>query len=536
MKIPAIMNRSYNNYNSTSSRHSKQNVNFNGQLTVSDIQKFPLSKKLSHLFAISTPDNLIAVGRSFKEILDRLSNIAEDFSDLIGSITFIKDTRLSVPLIFKPTLNDMFHQIKFDDKNDFFLGKEIVGYNLGEMPISMKTNSEVEVIPPELGFSVEDLTKIYDKNVSIDIEIPDFEQYDNEDLDLLSEPKNYTNTYIELIGAAEFYIKTANADILEKISSMPPNLVNSFDNQDLDIDTEISSDAEMEKEIENLKKSDKVLSFKDIGGLDETINQLKKSVLYPIKYPFAYENVNLNRGIILHGKPGTGKTLLAEALAGECDANFIKISGTDLEAKYVGETEAKWRELFENAIENQPSIIFIDEFDAIVKERGSDFSSGHSDKVVNQILSLMSDLEKSNNDVFVIATTNKLETIDNAVKRSGRFGKQIEVLEPDKKGLSAIFDVHTRNKSLSSEFDKEALINEFFKRGFTGADVKHVVNEAHTNSWSRVNIYEKMENGTISENDIADIKLVKEDFDIALQEWDKSHQANKIVNTIGYKR
>ena len=160
-------------------------------------------------------------------------------------------------------------------------------------------------------------------------------------------------------------------------------------------------------------------------------------------------------------------------------------------------------------------------------------SNSHSDKTVNQILSLMSDLEKSDNNVFVIATTNKLDTIDKALLRSGRFGKQIEVTAPDKEGLRAIYRIHTRDKNMEQDINEEYYMNEFKNRNFTGADIKHIVNEAHTTSWLRTGIYKKMEENTLTPKNIESVYINSEDLNIALKDWDSSHNAST-RKAIGY--
>ena len=275
------------------------------------------------------------------------------------------------------------------------------------------------------------------------------------------------------------------------------------------------------------------LSFKDVGGLDKVLDELKKSVVYPIKYPFAYEDVRLNKGILLYGPPGTGKTLLAEALAGECAAHYTKICGSELESKWVGETEENWRNLFNEAKEKQPSIIFIDEFDAVAKNRDNSTTDAHGPKVVNQILALMSDLEKSSDKVFVIAATNKPKLFDSAVVRSGRFGKHIEVTAPDRSGLDAIFEIHTKGKSLDKNLDKKSLLDLFYEKRTTGADIKHIVNEAHLNSWVRCGIFEKMEQETLLRDDIKKVFINQEDFSKAFEQWSKQQNKND-RKPIGY--
>lgn len=276
----------------------------------------------------------------------------------------------------------------------------------------------------------------------------------------------------------------------------------------------------------------KELSFADVGGQDKVITDLKKGILYPIKYPEAYENTILNHGFIMYGPPGTGKTLIAQALANETNANFVKLNGLEMESKWVGVSEENWRKLFEAARENQPSIIFIDEFDAVAKKR--DGGDVYGDKVVNQLLTLMSDVEKNGDDIFVIAATNKLNMLDSAITRSGRFGQHIEVKAPDSvEGILKIFDIHTRNKSLASDLDKIKIAKELLSLKTTGADISHIVNGANENAFERAGIYKKMEDGTFTKDDINDLRLTYDDFKKSIDDF--AHKNNKTNrNPIGF--
>lgn len=471
-----------------------QQPNFEGKLTIAQVKKFPLEKKLSYMFDGITSSDLIAVGKNVEEVKVGIVKAIEEFGNIIKRVLFIKHGGIAVPMAFGMQEED-----------------SITCTNIGNKDILITTGDEADTVEPNDTYFIDQGDVIINNKVNISIDMfGDFAEYveDPEDMELVTHPENFATKVFDLTETQRNKIVNINKAAFATLMK------------------------EEAKENDNKTKVKK-LTFADVGGMDKTIESLKRSVLYPIKYPFAFENVSLNRGILLYGKPGTGKTLLAESLAGECEAKFLKISGTDLESKWVGETEAKWRELFANAIENQPSIIFIDEFDSVVKERGRGANSGNSDKVVNQILSLMSDLEKSNDNVFVIATTNKPETIDSAIKRSGRFGKQIEIPLPDRNGLDAILEIHTRGKQLDSDIDRGSLLDSFVSRQFTGADIKHVVNEAHTNSWTRTGVYEKMDAGTLTPDDMVAVTITKEDFEHAIVDWDK-HQTTKIRRKVGF--
>ena len=151
------------------------------------------------------------------------------------------------------------------------------------------------------------------------------------------------------------------------------------------------------------------------------------------------------------------------------------------------------------------------------------------------MLTLMSDIEKENQQVFVIAATNKLESVDSAVVRSGRFGEHIEVPAPDREGLDKIFDVHARGKNIDSEFNKNELLDKCADKKMTGADIAYLLNKAHEVSWERCGIYEKMENHTLTKEDIVKTSIIEEDFNNAYDEMIKS-RTKQTRNPIGYKR
>lgn len=259
------------------------------------------------------------------------------------------------------------------------------------------------------------------------------------------------------------------------------------------------------------------VTFEDVGGLDTLKTTLKRDIIYPIKYPDAYEDMKMNHGFILYGPPGTGKTHIARALANEAHANFISLNGLDLESKWVGASEENWRNLFAEAKEHQPTIIFLDEFDAVARSRDSHDEYGN--KVVNQLLTLMTDIDNENSQVYVIGATNNYKSLDSAITRSGRFGKHYEVTPPDFEGLKSIFRVHTKNKPLDKDVNVEGVLKRLSSVKATGADVKHIVNEAHNNGYVRSGIYQKMDNNTFTKSDIENFKITQEDFDTAINEF-----------------
>ena len=274
--------------------------------------------------------------------------------------------------------------------------------------------------------------------------------------------------------------------------------------------------------------------FKDVGGQDKAIDILKKGILYPLKYPQAYNNTIANHGALMYGPPGTGKTRLALALSNEAGVNFVKLNGLEMESKWVGESEENWRKLFQLAREEQPSIIFIDEFDAVAKARGG--QDVYGDKVVNQILTLMSDLEKEGDQVVVIAATNRKDIIDSAILRSGRFTLHIPVELPDEKGLQTILGIHMKNTAIDLDLDIAKLAKELYQKKATGSDVPALLTGAQTNAYERCGIHKKMDEGTFVPEDLDAVKITKEDFDKAMQELFGQQKTRKPIGYTNYNK
>lgn len=260
----------------------------------------------------------------------------------------------------------------------------------------------------------------------------------------------------------------------------------------------------------------KNIKFDDIGGQDDNIKTLEENIIFPLKYPDFYKNFRINKGILLYGPPRCGKTMLALALANELDINFIKLSADDLTHANVGKTEENWRNIFKEAREKQPTIIFIDEFDAVAKQRSGADSARYQDNVVNQLLALMSDLEKSDDKVFVLAATNRKDMLDKALTNTGRFGLQIEVKEPDLEGTKQIFEKHAKNKPIDENIDKDFLCKKMYENHFNGSDIAEIFYIAHRHAMEVNGIYEKMRNNTATYNDVRTFKLSHQDLDSAI--------------------
>jgi len=218
------------------------------------------------------------------------------------------------------------------------------------------------------------------------------------------------------------------------------------------------------------------VTYEDIGGLDKEVQKVREMIELPLKRPEGFQQLGIDApsGVLLQGPPGTGKTLLAKAVANEADANFLSIDGPEIMSKYYGESEKQLREKFEEAREGEPSIIFIDEIDAIAPERG-DAGGEVERRVVATLLSEMDGLESREN-VIVIAATNRAEAIDPALRRGGRFDREIEIGVPNSKGRKEILQIHTRNMPLEDDVDLEEMAD--LTHGYVGADLEALCKEA----------------------------------------------------------
>ena len=221
------------------------------------------------------------------------------------------------------------------------------------------------------------------------------------------------------------------------------------------------------------------ITYEDIGGLSEEIKKIREMVEIPMKHPEIFQKLGIepSKGVLLHGPPGTGKTLLAKAVATESDAHFILLNGPEIMSKFYGESEKKIRDIFEEAEKTAPTIIFIDEIDAIAPKR-EDVMGEVERRVVSQILTVMDGL-KSRGNVIVIGATNRVNSLDPALRRPGRFDREIEINVPGKKGRLSILKIHTRGMPLA----KNVNLNEIASvtHGFVGADLEALSKEAAMN-------------------------------------------------------
>ena len=317
---------------------------------------------------------------------------------------------------------------------------------------------------------------------------------------------------------------TATGQVLpQSKQELPPsNAVTDIVLEDPDIDaalksTEPSGMREFAVETPSVR-------WDDIGGLEETKLQLKRAVQWPLNHGDVYSQLNMNRsdGVLLYGPPGTGKTMLARAVATESEANFISIRGPELVDKYVGETEAQLREVFERARTNAPSIVFFDEIDAIAGDRvQSGDSSGMTGRVVSQLLTEMDGLGTQRDDVNVIATTNRRDSIDDALLRAGRFSTHIHVPLPGRDARKEIFNVALADRPTSGAIDVDELADKTSE--YSGADITFIVEEAAVNVAERV--IEARKNGredAAGQGDGPEPVLTQADLRAAIDQYDSA--------------
>ena len=257
------------------------------------------------------------------------------------------------------------------------------------------------------------------------------------------------------------------------------------------------------------------VTYEDIGGLDEELEQVREMIELPMRHPELFQQLGIEppKGVLLHGPPGTGKTLMAKAVASEIDAHFTNISGPEIMSKYYGESEEQLREVFEEAEENAPAIVFIDEIDSIAPKRGE--TSGDVERrVVAQLLSLMDGLDERG-DVIVIGATNRVDALDPALRRGGRFDREIEIGVPDKEGRKEILQVHTRGMPLVDGIDLDQYAES--THGFVGADLESLTKEAAMNALRRIRPELDLEQDEIDADILESMSVAEADFKDALK-------------------
>ncbi|MBX8636915.1 MAG: CDC48 family AAA ATPase [Thermoplasmata archaeon] len=277
---------------------------------------------------------------------------------------------------------------------------------------------------------------------------------------------------------------------------------------------------------EELAKLPRV-TYEDIGGLKEEVKKVREMIELPLKHPELFERLGVEapKGVLLHGPPGTGKTLLAKAVVSETNANFLSITGPEIMSKFYGESEERLREIFKQAEDNAPSIIFIDEIDSIAPKR--DEVTGETERrVVAQLLALMDGLE-SRGKVVVIGATNRPNAIDGALRRPGRFDREIEINIPDRTGRYEILNIHTRGMPLNSDVDLERLAD--LTHGYAGADVSALTKEAAMRALRRVMPDLDLELDAIPAEILNTMTVTQNDFFGALRDMQPSSMREVLI-------
>ena len=301
---------------------------------------------------------------------------------------------------------------------------------------------------------------------------------------------------------------------LPQITFVVTNITPSADAGIITYDTEIDISSKPAKEVV-LRKVPRV-TYEDIGGLKNEVQKIREMIELPLKHPELFEKLGIEppKGVLLHGPPGTGKTLIAKAVANETDANFISISGPEIMSKFYGESEERLREIFKEAEENSPSIIFIDEIDAIAPKR-EEVSGEVEKRVVAQLLALMDGLA-SRGQVVVIGATNRPNALDPALRRPGRFDREIEIGVPDRNARKEILQIHTRGMPLAEDVDLDKLAD--ITHGFVGADLEALCKEAAMRALRRVLPEIDLEAEVIPPEVLDKLEVKMKDFMDALRE------------------
>ncbi len=271
------------------------------------------------------------------------------------------------------------------------------------------------------------------------------------------------------------------------------------------------------------------VTYEDIGGLDREIAKVREMIELPLKHPELFERLGVEapKGVLLHGPPGTGKTLLAKAVANETNASFYHIGGPEIMSKFYGESEERLREVFKEAQENAPSIIFIDEIDSIAPKR-EEVSGDVEKRIVSQLLTIMDGLE-SRGKIVVIGATNRVNALDPALRRPGRFDREIEIGLPDRKGRLQILQIHTRGMPVSEDVKLKDIADR--THGFVGADMEALAKEAAMGALRRVLPEINLEESSVPAEILDKISVTMKDFEDALREVPPSTMREVLVES-----
>ena len=283
-------------------------------------------------------------------------------------------------------------------------------------------------------------------------------------------------------------------------------------------DTEIVIKEEMVEDDEPGEISS--IMYEDIGGLGDQLLKVREMIELPLKHPILFRRLGIDppKGVLLHGPPGTGKTMIAKAVANETNAHFTSINGPEIISKYYGESEKQLREIFDDAASNAPAIIFIDELDSIAPKR-EDVSGEVERRVVAQLLTLMDGMQGRDN-VVVIGATNRPDAIDQALRRPGRFDRELEIGVPDKNGRREIMNIHTRGMPIADDFDMDWILENSY--GFVGADLMSLTREAAMKALRRYLPEIDLDQDDIPPEVLEKMEVQMNDFRLAIRDIEPS--------------
>ncbi|OIB58378.1 proteasome-activating nucleotidase Pan2 [Natrialba sp. SSL1] len=294
----------------------------------------------------------------------------------------------------------------------------------------------------------------------------------------------YIASVEDVVGDGEVVVKQHgnNQEVLTEVSPRIAERVEAGDrvavNDSFAIQTILETETDARAQAMEITERPEV-GYEDIGGIDEQVREVREAVEQPLIEPERFEEVGIDppSGVLLHGPPGTGKTMLAKAVANQTDATFIKMAGSELVRKFIGEGSRLVRDLFELAREREPAIIFIDEIDAVATTRTESKTSGDAEvqRTMMQLLSEMDGFE-ARGEIRIIAATNRFDMLDRAILRPGRFDRLIEVPEPNRDGREQILEIHTRGMNIADGVDFADLADE--TDGYSGAEIESLATEA----------------------------------------------------------
>ncbi len=337
---------------------------------------------------------------------------------------------------------------------------------------------------------------------------------------------------LRIIGAEQYLAESLNGQLMSKGDIIPLNVMGQrIDLVVISTDpsgpiiindaTKVSVSEDSAKAVQASQEG-KVpsITYEDIGGIRNEIARVREMIELPLRHPELFKRLGVEapKGVLLHGPPGTGKTLLARAVANETNANFYSIGGPEIMSKYYGESEEKLRNVFEQAEKNAPSIIFIDEIDSIAPKR-EEVSGEVERRIVAQLLSLMDGL-KSRGKVVVIGATNRVNAIDPALRRPGRFDRELEIGVPDREGRLEILQIHTRGMPLAKDVNLEKLAD--ISHGFVGADLQSLSKEAGMRSLRRILPNIDLSSESIPSDTLRKIIVTMTDFMDVIKEMEPS--------------